>query len=117
MVKLNLRPLRDHEVAKTQVDCLIETVDDARQLLTDFGLRPYRVFLVWIGWTADENADGRIGSSEADAVIRTDDQTDLTAFTEGDLEDEVEGVGRPVLRREIELLPIGNSVRFDSLNY
>lgn len=108
MVKQNLKPLRDHEVGQTCAEQMIECVDSARQLLTDFGLRPYRVFLVWVRWTADEDADGRIGSSPADANVRTEEQTDLTAFTEDDLEDEIEGVGRAVLAHEMELLPTPN---------
>ncbi len=102
MSKPNLRPLFDHEIAKSDADCLIETADCIRQIATDFGLRPYRVFLVWLSWTADEDADGRIGT---EPVVREEDQTDLTAFSESDLEDELVGEGRPVLRRELELLP------------
>ncbi len=33
------------------VEDLGDVVDDARQLLTDFGLRPYRVFSVVVRWT------------------------------------------------------------------
>ncbi len=102
MAKGNLRSLLDHEVPKTDAECLIGIVDESRQLLTDFGLRPYRVFLVWIGWTADEDGDGRISS---EPLVRDADQTDLTAFSEADLEDEVVGVGRPVVLREDEILP------------
>lgn len=35
-------------------------VDDARQLLTDFGLRPYRVFSVLYQWSGGEVGRGRI---------------------------------------------------------
>jgi hypothetical protein len=45
------------------------------------------VFLVWIGWTADEDGDG---------VVQEDELL---------LDDEMVGVGRPVLLREIEILP------------
>lgn len=99
------KPLADHEVNRTCADDLIECVDSARQLLTDFGLRPYRVFLVWVRWTADEDADGRIGSGPGEVLVRDEDQTDMTAFSEGDLEDSMVGVGRPVLVQEVEILP------------
>lgn len=99
------RPLPDHEVDQTCAEMLVDCVDSARQLLTEAGLRPYRVFLVWVRWTADENADGRVGSNPDDVVTRAEDETDLTAFSEGDLEDETVGVGRPELLLEVEILP------------
>ena len=81
-------PLPDYQVADTLVDsCLVPSIDAARQLLTEFGLRPYRVFLVWVGWTTDENADGLVSGEELD------------------LDPGVEGTGRAVLLKEVELLP------------
>lgn len=83
----DIRPLRDHEVSRSLGDRLIEVADDIRQLYTHFGLRPYRVFMVWVGWTADVNGDGKIWADELQ------------------LEDGLEGVGRAVLLRQVELLP------------
>jgi hypothetical protein len=37
---------------------LVTTVDDLRQLYTDFGLRPYRVFLVHVAWSGGRRGDG-----------------------------------------------------------
>lgn len=68
-------------------ECLVETADCIRQLYTDFGLRPYRVKLVWIGWTADEDDDGMI---QGDEVC---------------LDDDMVGVGRSILLTEMEILP------------
>lgn len=85
--KPDLKPLFPHEVNDTVTECLIEAADCIRQIATDFGLRPYRVFLVWIEWTADENDDGFIRDEELD------------------LDDKEVGVGRPVLLQEIEILP------------
>jgi len=55
--------------------------------MTEFGLRPYRVFLVWARWTTDVDADG------------------VTSGAEALLDAATIGVGRPVLYREVELLP------------
>lgn len=82
-----IRPLREHEVGRTLVDDLVPVADDLRQLYTEFGARAYRVFLVWVKWTADEDGDGRVMGAEAQ------------------LEDGAEGVGRAALLREVELLP------------
>lgn len=90
----------------TFLDSLIGTVDDARSVLDDLGLRPYRVFLVWMGWTADENADGMVNTyrDAYDQDLGTPEEF-IEALAESDLEDELVGVGRPVLLREVELLP------------
>lgn len=37
---------------------MADVVDDARQLLTDFGMRPYRVFSVVIAWSGGEIGRG-----------------------------------------------------------
>jgi hypothetical protein len=59
-----IRPLSDWEVDRSLGEDLIDVADDIRQLYTEFGLRPYRVFLVWVRYTADENADGIIDDGE-----------------------------------------------------
>lgn len=38
--------------------CLIDAVDCARQIATDLGARPYRVFRVKTRWTGEERGDG-----------------------------------------------------------
>lgn len=79
--------LRDDQVSKTLVDELIGTADDLRALHTEFGGRPYRVFLVWVGWTRDVDGDG---APRNDELLLDPDSV---------------GVGRPVLLREMEILP------------
>lgn len=74
-------PLPPGKVGRTLADSLIGVADSIRQNYTDFGLRPYRVFLVWIQW-------------KPEAVV-IDDQLDL-----GEV-----GAGKPTLMREIEILP------------
>lgn len=89
------KPLADFEVSQTLTDNLTGVADDIRALYTDFGLRPYRVFLTWVRWTRDTNADG------------------IVAGTEMDLLDGERGVGRAVVVREEEVLP---TPRITSLN-
>lgn len=74
-------PLKPGQVGRTLADRLIPLADSVRQLYTDFGLRPYRIFLVWIEW----KPEGAVLGGQLDF-------------------DEV-GAGEPTLVREIELLP------------
>lgn len=93
----DLKPLSG---SGTLTDSLISVVDDARQLYSDFGVRNYRVFLVWVGWTASERAYGlpvvREGMSPEEAV---------EAVAAIDLDPDTIGVGEPTLLCEVELLP------------
>lgn len=83
-----IAPIPSYAVQGTVASgCLVAVADDLRQLYTDFGLRPYRVYLVWVGWTADEDGDGLVQGEE----LRLDPAQ--------------EGVGRAVLLREVEILP------------
>lgn len=81
--------------------------DDIRQLATEFGGRPYRVFLVWTGWTADEDADGRVNFAESQLERADTGERKFQIWTK--LGQKIflttEGVGRPVLIREVEILP------------
>lgn len=83
----DLHPKPEFAVACSLVDSLIETADEIRQLYTDVGLRPYRVFMVWVDWSADVDQDGMINGEERY------------------LENAVEGVGKARLIREVEILP------------
>ncbi len=103
--KTNLRPLRDHEVRGTLATELIEVADDVRQFYTDFGLRPYTVRLVWIAWTADEDADGMLQEEELDLESLEPDPLIFDPSTLQPVLLAEVGVGRPILLREIELTP------------
>jgi hypothetical protein len=93
--------LADWEVSRTLAEDLVDVADCIRELYTDFGLRPYRVFLVWMGWTADEDDDGVVSGPERDLL-----PPELAARAMSLLPNLVEvGVGRPVLLFEKELLP------------
>lgn len=82
-----MRAQRDDEVSRGLVDDLLDVADDIRQLHTEFGGRPFRVFLVWARWTSDEDGDGwALRGEQALAASEV-------------------GVGRRVELRRVELLP------------
>lgn len=52
--------LRPNEVPeRSYVECFGDVVDDIRQLATDFGARPYRVFLVTVEWDGEKPGRGK----------------------------------------------------------
>lgn len=53
-----VRPLRAHEAPRTLVSSLIPVVDQIRQLYTGFGMRPYRVYLVYVEWPSGNRGVG-----------------------------------------------------------
>jgi hypothetical protein len=53
-----VRPLRPNEAATTFAAQMTPIVDELRQLATDFGIRPYRVFLVHIQWSGTRLGEG-----------------------------------------------------------
>ena len=59
-----LRPLRTGEAKRTDVELLGDVADDLRQLLTDFGVRPYTVRTVRVRWSG-----GEIGRGEPTVVF------------------------------------------------
>lgn len=52
------RPLNPFEAHRTLANRLGPQVDRLRQFSTTFGLRPYRVFLVWTRFTGEERGEG-----------------------------------------------------------
>jgi len=52
------RPLTPIEAKKTIAHRLSPKIDRLRQFATKFGLRPYRVFLVWTKFSASERGEG-----------------------------------------------------------
>ena len=52
------RPLNPFEAHRTLANRLTGQVDRLRQFSTKFGLRPYRVFLVWTRFDGEERGEG-----------------------------------------------------------
>jgi hypothetical protein len=53
-----IKPLTSAEAAQSLVVQLGPCVDCIRQIATDLGARPYRVFIVQTQWTGEEEGDG-----------------------------------------------------------
>lgn len=51
-------PLTPEQAQNTLAHRLGAMVDNVRQLNTDFGIRPYRVFMTWTRWTGSERGEG-----------------------------------------------------------
>lgn len=85
--------------AGSLLEALVPVADSARQLAADLGLRPLRVYLVWVGWTLDAEA--------ASPVIRDGMEPDhaLEVFSRLDLSADVVGVGTPIVLYEHEISP------------
>lgn len=52
-------PLSQSKATRTLVRKLSPTVDRLRQIATNLGVRPYRVFLVRTRWTGEERGEGQ----------------------------------------------------------
>lgn len=55
----SVRPLRPDEVRSSLMSGLQPSIDAIRQIPTDLGLRPYRVFLIHVEWTGVRVGDGQ----------------------------------------------------------
>lgn len=52
------KPLTPQEASSSLAHRMAGRADRLRQIATKFGLRPYRVFLVWTRWTGGEHGAG-----------------------------------------------------------
>jgi hypothetical protein len=73
------KPLSTHQAGRTLVHRLGPRVDRIRQLETRFGLRPYRVFLVWTRSQGRDRGDGDTTVVARVEVLPTPRVTDLSA--------------------------------------
>jgi hypothetical protein len=55
-----IRPLTPSEAQRTFAQRFAKSADRLRQLNTNFGMRPYRVFLVWQVWSGSEVGEGDV---------------------------------------------------------
>lgn len=76
-----VRPLRQGEAQRTLAHRLAPRVDRLRQLNTRFGLRPYRVFLVWTKFGGAERGEGDENLIKREELLPTPKVTDLNAVS------------------------------------
>lgn len=75
------RPLRPDEARRTLAHRLGPRVDRLRQISTRFGLRPYRVFLVWTRAEGHRTGDGDESVMSRVELLPTPRMTDLTVLS------------------------------------
>lgn len=73
------RNLSAVEARRTLAHRLAPRVDRLRQFATKFGIRPYRVFLVWTLWSGIERGEGTERVVKRIELLPTPKVTDLTA--------------------------------------
>jgi hypothetical protein len=78
-----IRPLSPDEAKRTLANRLGPRVDRLRQFSTNFGLRPYRVFLVWTRYSGDERGEGDEHELRRVEVLPTPRVTALDNLTYG----------------------------------
>lgn len=78
----SVRPLRTDEVRESLMSTLSPTIDDIRQIATDLGLRPYRVFIVHVLWTGAKVGDGDPVEISRREILPTPRIRDMSATSE-----------------------------------
>lgn len=77
------RPLQPFEAARTLAHRMRRQVNRLRQFSTKFGLRPYRVFLVWTTFDGEERGEGREREITRIEILPTPKVADLTSLQQG----------------------------------
>jgi hypothetical protein len=78
-IKGKVHALAPQEIARTLAQQLVPVVDEIRQLATDFGIRPYRVFLVHIAWTGPSRGMGAATEISRREILPTPEVADMSA--------------------------------------
>lgn len=74
-------PLSRDEAMSSLVEELGETVDSIRQIATDLGARPYRVFLITTEWTGEEIGEGIERVASEVEILPTPKVSPITALS------------------------------------
>jgi hypothetical protein len=77
-----VHPLRPDEVKASLMSRLVPSIDKIRQVASDLGLRPYRVFMVHVLWTGDRPGDGQPVEISRREILPTPRIRDMSATTE-----------------------------------
>jgi hypothetical protein len=79
VIKRDVQPVQSHLVGKTLAQQLSPIVDSIRQIATDFGLRPYRVFLVHVEWTGPTRGIGVANEISRREILPTPVVADMSS--------------------------------------
>jgi hypothetical protein len=74
------RPLNPFEARATLANRLTRIADRIRQFSTSFGLRPYRVFLVWSRFDGEERGEGNEREVQRTEILPTPRISSLTSL-------------------------------------
>lgn len=74
------KALSPNEAKRTLVHRFGPRVNRLRQIAVRFGLRPYRVWLVWFEWTGDQVGEGVEREFYREEILPTPEFTDNTRF-------------------------------------
>ena len=77
-----VRPLRTDEMGRTLAVRLTPTVDKLRQLLTGFGVRAYRVFMVHVQWSGEAIGRGNPNEIARREILPTPRVRELSSTAE-----------------------------------
>lgn len=76
-----VRPLTALQARRTLAHRLGPRVDRVRQIATNLGVRPYRVFLTWERWTGRERGEGKELLVRRTEILPTPKVEDLASVT------------------------------------
>lgn len=76
-----LRQLSALQAKRTLANRFVPTVDRLRQMLTNFGLRPYNVFLTWTKWGGQERGEGNERIFRRIPLLPNPEVQDLTSIS------------------------------------
>jgi hypothetical protein len=74
------KPLNPYQAKATLANRLGRVADRLRQFSTSFGLRPYRIFLVWSKFSGDERGEGTEREIQRIEILPTPRVSELTAI-------------------------------------
>jgi len=74
------RPLTPQQAKRTLANRLIRPADRLRQVATRFGVRPYRVFLVWTTWDGEVRGEGTEREYARVEILPTPKVAELTSL-------------------------------------
>lgn len=77
------QPLQPFQARRTLANRLSPTADRLRQFCTKFGIRPYRVFLVWTVFDGEERGEGTERELARVELLPTPKTAELTSLQQG----------------------------------
>ena len=94
-----VRPLTPEQARRTLVNRFGPRMDRLRQFPTNFGLRPYRVFLTWTKFSGDETGEGAETIYQRIEILPTPKLIDLSSINFSPVSAGILPIGSIQLRR------------------